>query len=297
LGYGDVDSIFSDLSYACDRVHDFQPEAVLAFSCCCRLYFLMEDANAELSPYQHVAPVVGFFTLGEIDSTYVGDDVLNATIVTVALSELPAVSGQREPGSAISTVNTSRNLNRIKRLMRFISRVTEQLYAANDELTYLASRDELTGILNRRALMARLHEEWALSFRYGTPMSLIMLDIDHFKQVNDRFGHQVGDEVLVRFTTLVQKELRVNDLFARYGGEEFIILLPQTRETEAVALAERIRSVLEVQAEQPSLPGITSSFGVAQWHGSMVDVYELLQYADRALYRAKQAGRNRVEVG
>lgn len=296
LGYGDVDSIFSDLAYACDRAYDFQPEAVLAFSCCSRLYFLMEDADAELAPYWQVAPVAGFFTLGEIDSTYVNGDVLNNTMVTVVFSESPRPAGQREPPPVTSTPNTSRSLNRLKRLMRFISRVTEQLHTANDELAYLASRDELTGTLNRRALMARLHAEWTDSIRHNTPLSIILLDIDHFKLVNDTCGHLAGDQVLVSFSELVKSELRAKDQLGRYGGEEFIILLPGTSQEETIVIAERIRALLEQQVGQPSRPSVTSSFGVAHRTEKVTDIDELLRRADQALYLAKQRGRNRVEV-
>ncbi len=163
-------------------------------------------------------------------------------------------------------------------------------------LRELAATDPLTGIANRRAFMTSAEKELARSNRSGQPVSILYLDLDHFKNVNDRYGHAVGDEVLVRSAAAVREELRAIDVFARIGGEEFAILLPDTPARGALALAERIRARIEALEWLEGRLEITTSVGVAQrTSGETLD--QLLPRADRALYRAKQGGRNRVEQG
>ncbi len=160
----------------------------------------------------------------------------------------------------------------------------------------LATSDSLTSINNRRHFYELANIEFNRSKRYGTPLSVIMLDIDHFKYVNDKYGHQVGDQILIKFVKRVNQSLRTSDVFARYGGEEFIILLPETENLQAIQVAERIRSAT---AETPFdiqkvSPYITISLGVATLDGSCENLDTLIDRSDKALYEAKQIGRNRV---
>lgn len=175
---------------------------------------------------------------------------------------------------------------------------TEQLEKANAALKTLATTDVLTGAWNRRHFMETAENEIQRVLRSGAPVSVIMVDIDFFKKVNDTQGHAAGDDVLKEFVARCLGALRNVDVLGRIGGEEFSILLPDTAINAAVAAAERIRSVLEVS---PISCGgtdiaITASLGVAQWapHESVDDV---LKRADAALYEAKHQGRNRVVVG
>jgi diguanylate cyclase (GGDEF)-like protein len=156
----------------------------------------------------------------------------------------------------------------------------------------LATCDSLTGVLNRRAFLAAAEAELERSRRYGTELGLVMIDLDHFKRVNDTFGHQVGDQVLVDFTQRVTALLRAPDLFGRIGGEEFVLLLPQTGLDESLQVAERIRYSLAVADTHPPY---TASFGVATAVGGALTIESLIANADSALYRAKAGGRNRVE--
>lgn len=154
-----------------------------------------------------------------------------------------------------------------------------------------AVRDPLTGLLNRRAMDAALERQWARHQRARTPLSVLMVDIDHFKQVNDRIGHAGGDAVLRRLAQLLQHERRNDDAVGRVGGEEFLLLLPGVPAAMAFELAERLRElVLQAQI------GATVSVGVAQSGGREDDSDSLLRRADGALYQAKQNGRNRVEL-
>jgi len=168
----------------------------------------------------------------------------------------------------------------------------------NDEaLKRLANTDGLTGVLNRRRFMELSRQEVARSHRYGGPLSLIMLDVDHFKAVNDSFGHEVGDEVLVSLSQVCRQVLRQVDLFGRVGGEEFMALLPETGLEAAAMVAERLRNALAAHAVSASKPEVrvTISLGVAQL-GPETRLNDLMRLADDAMYQAKQNGRNRVEI-
>lgn len=165
--------------------------------------------------------------------------------------------------------------------------------------------DPLTGIYNRRYLERRLTDEIARSNRYGMPLSVLLIDIDHFKRVNDIYGHQVGDLVLEGLAQLIVTTLRTTDIVARYGGEEIMVIAPSTPLKTAADLAERLRKVVEnASFEVPvelnrdiSALGVTVSIGVACFGQQAKDMNDLIQYADKAMYRAKKEGRNRVVVG
>ncbi len=163
-----------------------------------------------------------------------------------------------------------------------------------------ATHDGLTGLASKRHLLTELAAEVAACRRRQEPLSLIMLDIDHFKKVNDKHGHQAGDRILIAIGALLKKKLRKGDGKAfRYGGEEMVVLLPRTPIEGAAEVAERLRMAI---AEKKFSIGrrktlqVTSSFGVAAFHLSMEDGAELIQKADEALYKAKKRGRNRVAV-
>lgn len=173
--------------------------------------------------------------------------------------------------------------------MSLVLMVNERVQA---RLQQLATRDALTGVLNRRAILLAAEAELERSRRYGSAMGLVQVDLDHFKRVNDTYGHQAGDRVLIDFTKRVTALLRTSDAFGRMGGEEFILLLPQTALEEAMQVAERIRASLEAADIQPAY---TASFGVATAVGGAPAIEGLIANADEALYRAKANGRNRVE--
>jgi diguanylate cyclase (GGDEF)-like protein len=156
--------------------------------------------------------------------------------------------------------------------------------------------DPLTHCYNRRALKGRLEREIAHAQRYGTDLSIVMFDIDHFKRVNDVYGHSAGDAVLGAVAKAVMASIRSSDCLARYGGEEFVLLLPATRFSKAIETAERLRQNLEHM--QTTVGGetikVTSSFGVALHKGAL-DGDQLIKRADQMLYEAKRLGRNRVQ--
>jgi diguanylate cyclase (GGDEF)-like protein len=176
----------------------------------------------------------------------------------------------------------------------------DELLEKNAQLESLSITDPLTGLANRRRLMARLEEEVARARRYKTPLSVVMIDIDHFKQVNDTHGHAMGDEVLRNIGAMLKASVRATDLAARYGGEEFTLVLSHTDIPAAVQAAECLRE--KFARLEHRLDGIavkkTASMGVSggDGQGEIPHAENLLKHADEALYRAKQGGRNRVEV-
>src|SRR6185312_15487616 len=191
-----------------------------------------------------------------------------------------------------------RSLLRIQALQSALQQRERELSAANAQLLVLSSTDVLTGVANRRALEERLHDMWEHSQRLHEPLSLVMCDIDHFKRVNDDYGHQVGDVVLQQFAQLLVAEAREIDRVGRYGGEEFVLLLPGTVLDAAVTFAERIRACVEKReftyGDGQTLHR-TMSCGVAAWpHPLVADQEALIKAADDALYVAKETGRNRI---
>lgn len=186
----------------------------------------------------------------------------------------------------------------IQRLRRRMHLSRLELQRANAQLHELAIRDHLTHSLNRRHFYEVANAELQRAQRYAAPMSLLLLDIDDFKGVNDGHGHACGDAMLCRLVDLIQARLRASDVLARFGGEEFVILLPETELEAARQLADRLReAVAEASFEHRGVRvPLTASWGVAMAHARDEDIDVLLDRADRALYAAKNAGRNRVAV-
>jgi diguanylate cyclase (GGDEF)-like protein len=178
-------------------------------------------------------------------------------------------------------------------------RVGAQMVALHAELAArvrvldaLATMDDLTGIANRRSFQARLEAEVSRTNRYHPPLALMMLDVDHFKSLNDDHGHQAGDEVLQRMGRLLTASTRNTDFVARYGGEEFAIILVNTPKAAAEETAERLRA--RIEAEPWPYRAITVSIGIASWNDADVEASEMIRQADQALYFAKENGRNQV---
>lgn len=181
------------------------------------------------------------------------------------------------------------------------AQMVESTMADNARLEQLAQTDPLTQLLNRRALTERITAEMERALRYDSTMALLMIDLDHFKKVNDTHGHLVGDDVLRDVGQLLGDTIRTTDIVARYGGEEFLVLLPETDDAGAEAFAERIRAAVEQHAfVSDSLTEplrLTASVGVAIYPAARIEsVEDLFARADAALYRAKADGRNRVRT-
>ena len=169
----------------------------------------------------------------------------------------------------------------------------------NRELAERSRTDPLTGALNRKALEEAAVRETSRSIRQGIPFCMVVLDIDHFKLVNDRFGQAVGDRVLQELVARLKASLRAQDLVARTGGEEFTLLMPETPAATGLSVAERLREIIEKLelSERRERVHVTVSAGVAQFEPSLGGWEEMMRRAEWAMYRAKARGPNLVEIG
>jgi diguanylate cyclase (GGDEF)-like protein len=207
----------------------------------------------------------------------------------------PLLVGGQVIGSVLVVSNRPLDGNRRARLHESVAQATPIL--ANQRNLSLAetraASDALTGLPNRRSANETLKRMAAHAGRSVSPLAAILLDLDHFKKLNDRYGHDGGDRALALVGRIINSTIRTSDFAARFGGEEFLVLLPDTDRPGAILVAEKLRSEIE-NSELPGISSITASLGVAVLPADAVEVEELLRKADRALYAAKESGRNRV---
>jgi two-component system chemotaxis response regulator CheY len=185
--------------------------------------------------------------------------------------------------------------------LKYRVKIGERIINLEQRIMKLATTDPLTGVLNRRAFMERMTEEIQRAKRDGAPISLILLDLDHFKKVNDTYGHQTGDLVLQRVTDQLMDRSRAYDFVGRYGGEEFVICVRSTEDIDPQSIAERMRRNIEAQTivtdQGDQTLRITASFGVGTSRPESDDTLDsLIRRTDKAMYEAKKNGRNRVCV-
>jgi diguanylate cyclase (GGDEF)-like protein/PAS domain S-box-containing protein len=208
-----------------------------------------------------------------------------------------AIAGEHQHYE-VQTTSLSDGQQRTLGHLRIFHDVTEQKQL-EQQLQSLAITDPLTHCVNRRHFLEQSNLELERARRFQRPLSILMLDLDHFKDVNDTFGHAIGDKVLQEIVLVCQLNIRTIDILARYGGEEFTILLPETDDCAALQAAERIRTIIEATAiaTEHGAVLVTVSIGVANRNGEeAVSLARLLERADQALYASKNAGRNRVTV-
>jgi diguanylate cyclase (GGDEF)-like protein len=221
-------------------------------------------------------------------------DVLGAVSISIPIKNLLTESRQTRIIIMLSAVSLIGLMIIITYFMTL--RLAINLDKAQSRLQTMALTDELTGLNNRRQVMARLEEEFQRAIRLAESICLITLDIDHFKKINDTYGHPFGDQVLKRVAESMLSSVRPYDIVGRIGGEEFLIVAPATPAHEAVSLAERIVSTIYLTTieENETRVSVTASAGVAVIRREDANIDELLRRADYALYQAKARGRNCV---
>ena len=225
-----------------------------------------------------------------------GLQTVAGTIKSFTVNCAPILGGDGSRRGALATFADVTALeeknNRLREMVQMLEQSREEINRQNKELQSLATTDPLTGCLNRRSFFAEFQTHWSAARRYSHPLSCLMVDVDHFKRINDRFGHGVGDQVLQQMAQVLKSMARDTDVVCRYGGEEFCVLLPHTDLEHARQAAERLRAAIE---ERQCLSiSITASVGVSALELQPKSLQDLLDQADKALYAAKRSGRNRV---
>ncbi len=300
IGYGNPQTIISESSLLQKEIYAFRPQAIFIFSCVCRRFLLQDAINFEMKPFEDIAPTTGFFCSGEFYNANHTLELLNSTMVVVGMRE-----NNQQPETACPDFRNGYQADKqpadpyidkhsriVTRLLHYISVQTSELEEANQELKHLAEIDNLTQIYNRMKLDHIILSEIENSISRKTIFSLILLDIDYFKNINDTYGHLVGDEVLIQIAKILKRTVRQTDSVGRWGGEEFLLILPQTDQEQACILAERIRSEIQTYPFASTQP-LTCSFGVTSYQdGDSKD--KMLQRADKAMYQVKKQGRNMV---
>lgn len=257
----------------------------------------LDSAHARRAMRERRPLLVTDVTLPEGEDLNQDEDAFRSAILA------PLVLGEEVLGmlSLSSAQPQAFTASDLEMLTSFAATTTTALNNAmlHAELQKIAITDSLTGLYNRRGLLALGRHEIERFHRYGSPVSVIMLDIDNFKVVNDTYGHAAGDQVLCRLAERCRRLIRVVDILGRYGGEEFAAILPGTDLFQAAEIAERLRAAVadEPFSTDPGPVSITVSIGVSRTGPGSVGLDEVIERADAALYRAKQAGRNRVEIG
>jgi two-component system cell cycle response regulator len=257
----------------------------------------VEDPRDALAHAQEWAPDVALVHVeccGDLVCGIKADPVAYATAIIMierpGLSPEQALAGMRRgvQDYLVEPVSDGEVLTRVEAAAR-TKELQQELVAQGARLEGLLREDALTGLLNRRAILTQLGGMVSGARRHGHPLSIAVLDLDHFKRINDTYGHKTGDEVLVAAVHAMGTHLRAEDQLGRLGGEEFLVLLPDTKVNDAELVAEKLRS--EVAGAPAPVP-VTVSVGVATWDGETPEAF--LQRADEALYAAKDAGRDRV---
>lgn len=291
MAYGDPDQVILSSHKALDHIERFVPEGMLLLSCVTRRYFLKEDVNQILSAYGDFCVAPGGYVNGELIRIEGKTQTTNMTLVSVCFreGEAPLVNTAKKHhapvvlGEALSTV---------QRLATFITETTKELAETQKQLSFAASHDSFTGLLNRGSIekmLCRCHEDASAR---QLAFSALMIDLDTFKHINDTFGHNKGDEVIREVAAIMKRMIRPTDFAGRWGGDEFVIILPGTTLANARIVASRLQQAFQT-IQLPDHSFLTASIGCTT---ASPDETEQTFYKrmDDALYLAKEGGRNRI---
>lgn len=300
LAFGNVDLV---LNSTIDNLHQYQsfaPEAIFTYSCTARLAFLQSEITVELEPLNRIAPTCGFFTYGEIFHNNNKNELLNVSLTILALSENNVEYKNNfdidNKNGAEKNFITNKHFLVLEALTHLSNTVIKELEETQEQLKSQANKDYLTNLYNRRYFNEVAEDIIQLSKRENKPCSIIMLDIDKFKDINDTYGHTIGDKFIEKLANILLLNTRESDIVSRFGGDEFAILLPFTNKQEAYKVSEDLRINVEKQniTIDDKIIKFTISLGI-----DVIDYNEnncvnmALDKADKALYEAKETGRNK----
>jgi len=292
FGYGDIDAILGRTQTHVDKLFNVPVETIFIYSCMARRRFIPEAIEYETLVYNQIAPTNGFYTYGEFYCSPENKELLNQSMSLLALSESSTLSNKK-----VTLHSNHKKSSTVHALSHLISVSTQEIDSIQKELKILASTDPMTKLYNRRYFTDISTNIFQIAKREQESLSIIMLDIDKFKNINDTFGHRTGDSVLIKLSKLLQKALRTSDVICRYGGEEFVVLLPQTDLDGSAVVAEEIRKKVEqtvLKIEKNSIK-FTISLGVSEVNFEKEhSIEQTLNRADDAMYASKNSGRNRV---
>lgn len=296
LAYGDPGDILESAMLLQERLAGFRPEAIFMVSCVARWMLLGSDTEQELSVSRQLAPSSGFYAYGEFMRNKDGEILVsNMTLVTVGMRE-GMMSGRRD-SIALKRPHFQKHRSIMAHLVKFIETTTQELEASNRELARLVKIDLLTELYNRAATEAGLRRLLAEARADGSPLSVMMLDVDDFKSINDHHGHAAGDETLKRIADILHRNTRRGiDIPGRWGGDEFMVVFRDTDIEAAGVIAERIRQLVADLLLPENAGKVTTSIGVVS--ADLTDTVEsLFRKADAALYDAKFShGKNYVVI-
>lgn len=293
LGYGDPAAIMNATLRVAERMAVFRPQAILLFCCITRKVFLREYAVSDALPFKDIAPSCGFYTYGEISRFSKHNFTLNSSHICVGMREgEPKDKGKIE--LELLDNQLKGHISLVQRLVRFVEATTADLEEANQKLNRLATYDRLTNILNRGEIEQRLQTELERVKRGKEKMSVIMIDIDDFKNVNDTYGHSVGDKTLISVAKILKQDIRIYDSVGRWGGEEFFIILFGAGEKDALKTAERILHDIE-DFDFFAAGHLTVSIGVSEAIPCEPSI-ALYKRVDDALYQAKATGKDKIVI-
>lgn len=294
FGYGHVPSIIQSAYEDCTDVSAFQPEGIIIFSCYARKTLLEDDAVFEIEPYADFAPTAGFFTFGEFYHKDEKNHLLNTTMTMVMLSEEPIVDREIEdcPLCQDKKVKFSRRSAISRTLIHLVEEVSKELEERNIILKKMSHTDSMTSLYNHRYFLEALDREVQRSLRYKNNLSVAILDLDNFKEVNDNYGHQTGDQVLKIIANKIKDSCRDTDIVCRYGGDEFVIIFTETGLNEAREVLERIRKNIR----ELSFPKLDIKMGLSCGLAKLDldQPGQLMKRADELLYTAKKTGKNSI---
>ena len=291
LAYGDPYGILSKAAENTRQMTEFSPQAVLGTACVGHYLLLGDDVVTEMTPCTGF-PSSTVFAFGEVRRVGRRVSTAHLNVLLVGMKEDPGYV-RKVPLQTKRVAHLSYNRKMLAFMSHFIRVSEEELYTANQRLSQLASRDALTNLLNRREMERVLKEAVAYAQEHRTPLSVILMDIDHFKGVNDTYGHDMGDKVILTVADAISRTIRGSDSGCRWGGDEFFIILAGASLAVAGRVGERIRRTVE-SSQMPFDRNVTVSVGVAMLDVERDSELQLFKNADEALYQAKEAGRNAV---